>query len=72
MVFGGGASKERSVSKFALEAHIFNKGLKEFYNGREKWGTVQWVLSPDGDFYMICLCLYTCIMEAKAVYLQKN
>lgn len=34
VVVGGGASKERSVSKFAVETHIF-KGLKEFYNGRE-------------------------------------
>lgn len=51
MVVGGGASKERSVSKFAVETHIL-KGLKEFYNGRE--GTVQWVVSPDGDFYTIC------------------
>lgn len=69
VVVGGGASKERSVSKFAVETHIL-KGLKEFYNGRE--GTVQWVVSPDGDFYTICLCLHICIMEAKAVYLQKN
>lgn len=35
VVVGGGASKERSVSKFAVETHIL-KGLKEFYNGREK------------------------------------